>query len=70
MAGSNDPAICDSVGIRTLDPQIRNLLLYPAELRNRSPFHNSSESETDCKYTDFITKTSIIRENYYRWSKE
>ena len=24
----------DSVGIRTLDPQIRNLLLYPAELRN------------------------------------
>ena len=25
----------DSVGIRTLDPQIRNLLLYPAELRNR-----------------------------------
>ena len=29
---------CDSVGIRTLDPQIRNLLLYPAELRNHAPF--------------------------------
>ena len=32
------PALGDSVGIRTLDPQIRNLLLYPAELRNRAPF--------------------------------
>ena len=25
----------DSVGIRTRDPQLRRLLLYPAELRNR-----------------------------------
>ena len=25
---------CDSVGIRTQDPQLRRLLLYPAELRN------------------------------------
>ena len=25
---------CDSVGIRTRDPQLRRLLLYPAELRN------------------------------------
>ncbi len=24
----------DSVGIRTQDPQLRRLLLYPAELRN------------------------------------
>ena len=24
----------DSVGIRTRDPQLRRLLLYPAELRN------------------------------------
>ena len=29
--------ICrDSVGIRTQDPQLRRLLLYPAELPNRS----------------------------------
>ena len=27
-------APCDSVGIRTRDPQLRRLLLYPAELRN------------------------------------
>ena len=27
---------CDSVGIRTQDPQLRRLLLYPAELPNRS----------------------------------
>ncbi len=26
---------CDSVGIRTRDPQLRRLLLYPAELRNQ-----------------------------------
>ena len=26
----------DSVGIRTQDPQLRRLLLYPAELPNRS----------------------------------
>ncbi len=26
---------CDSVGIRTQDPQLRRLLLYPTELRNR-----------------------------------
>ena len=28
--------ISDSVGIRTQDPQLRRLLLYPAELPNRS----------------------------------
>ena len=27
----------DSVGIRTQDPQLRRLLLYPAELRNQTP---------------------------------
>ena len=26
---------CDPVGIRTQDPQLRRLLLYPAELRNQ-----------------------------------
>ena len=28
---------CDSVGIRTQDPQLRRLLLYPTELRNQIP---------------------------------
>ena len=28
----------DSVGIRTQDPQLRRLLLYPAELRNHSRY--------------------------------
>ena len=29
-------SFCDSVGIRTQDPQLRRLLLYPTELPNRS----------------------------------
>ena len=29
---------CDSVGIRTQDPQLRRLLLYPAELPNQTLF--------------------------------
>ena len=29
---------CDSVGIRTQDPQLRRLLLYPAELPNQPLF--------------------------------
>ena len=28
------PKACDSAGIRTRDPQLRRLLLYPAELPN------------------------------------
>ncbi len=34
---------CDSAGIRTLDPQIRNLLLYPTELRNLSLKQNTDD---------------------------
>ncbi len=30
----NHRLFCDSGGIRTHDPQLRRLLLYPAELRN------------------------------------
>ena len=30
----------DSGGIRTHDPQLRRLLLYPTELRNQSRFSN------------------------------
>ena|GEM_PF-5375783 len=29
---------CDSVGIRTQDPQLRRLLLYPAELPNHPAY--------------------------------
>ena len=29
---------CDPVGIRTRDPQLRRLLLYPAELPDQYPF--------------------------------
>ena len=32
----------DSVGIRTRDPQLRRLLLYPAELRNQKRLQNYS----------------------------
>ena len=36
----------DSVGIRTQDPQIRNLLLYPAELRNQTIERFGDEGES------------------------
>ena len=53
----------DSVGIRTQDPQLRRLLLYPAELPNRPSFLAgcSCRTEMDCKYTNysFIAKNSI-----------
>ena len=31
-------AFCDLAGIRTPDPQLRRLLLYPAELRDQHSF--------------------------------
>ena len=41
--------ICDSGGIRTHDPQLRRLLLYPAELRNHplliAPKSTTSEAK-------------------------
>ena len=36
------PVFCDSEEIRTLDPQLRRLLLYPAELRNHFTFFAKS----------------------------
>ena len=33
----------DSEGIRTLDPQLRRLLLYPTELRNRPSLQHGAE---------------------------
>ena len=44
------PSSRDSVGIRTQDPQLRRLLLYPAELRNQYCQINISE----CKSTAFL----------------
>ena len=32
----------DPDAIRTRDPQIRNLMLYPAELRDHSPLHTKA----------------------------
>jgi hypothetical protein len=34
---------CDSEAIRTLDPQLRRLLLYPTELRNRPPYFEGAK---------------------------
>ena len=39
-------SLSDSVGIRTQDPQIRNLLLYPAELRNQTIERFGDEGES------------------------
>ena len=39
---------CDSDAIRTRDPQLRRLLLYPAELRNHPQW--------DCKVSYFSAK--------------
>ena len=36
------PSLRDSVGTRTQDPQLRRLLLYPAELRNHPDFWKSA----------------------------
>ena len=42
---------CEPEGIRTLDPQLRRLLLYPAEL----PVHHVNKRlffESGCKFTN------------------
>lgn len=57
----------DSVGIRTQDPQLRRLLLYPAELPNhpyvstrRLPFRE----EQVCKYRDFLFNGNVSRRKF------
>ena len=55
----------DSVGIRTQDPQLRRLLLYPTELPNRSvcfPGTESVNGESGCKGNAFfrICKKSLL----------
>ena len=47
----------DSVGIRTQDPQLRRLLLYPAELPNHPAYSAGKKGragESDCKYRYFL----------------
>ncbi len=41
------PSFCDPGGIRTPDPQIRNLLLYPTELLDQSciPFCGEADAK-------------------------
>ena len=39
----------DSVGIRTRDPQLRRLLLYPAELRNLTSLLHTGEKGIFCE---------------------
>ena len=46
--------ICDSVGARTQNLQLRRLLLYPVELRNQSYFRYRSGGQCG----DTISKTS------------
>ena len=45
----------DSVGIRTQDPQLRRLLLYPAELPNQSLFR----FESGCKDREYFETAKI-----------
>ena len=45
--------LSDSVGIRTQDPQLRRLLLYPTELPNR-PF------VIDCKYSQNLQLSHML----------
>ena len=49
---------CDSVGIRTRDPQLRRLLLYPAELRNQSGY----VSKLRAKVSIFLLSTKFFEE--------
>ena len=49
----------DSVGIRTQDPQLRRLLLYPAELPNRPALRDKSNGDAKVgKILDNTTKTA------------
>ena len=62
--------VSDSVGIRTQDPQIRNLLLYPAELRNQTIgcFGNEGKSlhfQSICKINQYYANCEKKRRILY-----
>ena len=50
--------VCDSGATRTLDPQLRRLLLYPTELRNRNYGAKIHFFSIYASYCDFIKLTS------------
>ena len=50
---------CDSVGIRTRDPQLRRLLLYPAELRNQ-PLQEGHAAFCGCKGSKYLGNIQIL----------
>ena len=49
----------DSVGIRTQDPQLRRLLLYPTELPNQATMF-SDFSERGCKDRQILQTTNYL----------
>ena len=62
--------VCDSARIRTWDPQLRRLLLYPAELRNRfallsCDLKNYMYHQKRCKYSKYSCTGKL---NLYRKS--
>ena len=55
----------DSGGIRTHDPQLRRLLLYPTELRNhRQNLNELSQKFCECKINSFISFLQVFVEFY------
>ena len=50
----------DRAGIRTQDPQLRRLLLYPAELPDR-PYLHIPFRHLRCKDSNFMEKYHIYR---------
>ena len=60
----------DSVGIRTQDPQLRRLLLYPAELPNHPAYSAGKKGragELDCKYRYFLLFGNVFSAESFFW---
>ena len=60
----------DSVGIRTQDPQLRRLLLYPAELPNHPAYSAGKKGragELDCKYRYFLLFGNVFFAESFFW---
>ena len=60
----------DSVGIRTQDPQLRRLLLYPAELPNHPAYSAGKKGragELDCKYRYFLLFGNVFYAESFFW---
>jgi hypothetical protein len=60
----------DSVGIRTQDPQLRRLLLYPAELPNHPAYSAGKKGragESDCKYRYYLLFGNVFSAESFFW---